>query len=408
MSSGGMDDDELFSTGGIFADRRLLRVGHVPDETRIVGRNEEMKYIGNALGPATNSGPPDNLLIYGKTGTGKSLVAQHVTHRARDRATAQDVTFTTAYIDCSNDDTETRVAREMTFQVKKQQRADMHIPEKGIGATEYYRDLWRLLKSQDVFVVILDEIDKLQSDNVLMQLTRAEESGKTDCYVGIIAISNKIQYRQKLSERVLSSFQDEEHVFDPYDATQLTDILDHRRDAFRDDVLEQGTIQLASALAAQEHGDARKAIDILYEAGKMASRDEAAMVTRTHIRNAKEQAEINRFKELISGSTPHAKYALQALALLTREHDSRVEFRTNRIYKRYRYLVEATGRDPLKKDSIYRILDEQAFLGVTESYKTIGGRGEGSYLEHTLLTDPEIVLEAVAQSTEDLERTASN
>lgn len=392
--SEGLDDEELFDTGDIFANRELVTVGHVPDEDRIVGRDEEMRQVGRALGPAIEGSPPRNLIIYGKTGTGKSLVAKHVTTRAEYQAHENGVNFITCYVDCSNENTETRVAREMTFSVQDRLAPDKHIPPTGIGASEYYRYLWSILSDQDVFVVVLDEIDKLQDDEVLMQLSRAKETGKTTCNIGVISISNKIEYRDRLNKRIDSSLQDREHVFDPYDGPQLEEILENRRDAFKEEVLNEGVISLASSLAAREHGDARKAIDILLNAGDLAEEGGDDAIREQHVRDAKELSEINRFKELIGGSPAHVKCTLEALALLTKER-KKDEFPTSEVYSYYKLITDREGMDPLKKDSIYRRLDEQAFLGVTESKHTGGGKGKGSYLVHSLVTEPDVVIEAV-------------
>lgn len=76
----------------------------------------------------------------------------------------------------------------------------------------------------------------------MRSLSRARESGKADAFVSAVCISNKIEYREQLSERVDSSLQDNEIVFDPYDATQLEAILIRRKDAFSEGVLEEGVI----------------------------------------------------------------------------------------------------------------------------------------------------------------------
>lgn len=388
-------DDDLFTTGSIFARRELLRVGHVPERDRIVGRDDEMQRVGKALGPATQGGPPRNLIIYGKTGTGKSLVSRHVSRRARGRAEENGVRFVNIYIDCSDADTETRVARRMALDVRDDVDPSVHIPTSGIGASEYYHYLWTLLEDVDVFVVILDEIDKLRDDDVLMQLSRAEESGKTDCYVGVISISNKIEYRERLNERINSSLQDSEFVFHPYDAEQLRDILENRRDAFQEGVLEDSVIPKTAALAAREHGDARKAIEIIYEAGSLAEGQGSSRVTESHLEDAQREAEVNRFQELIAGSTPHVKYLLRSLAQLTQNNPSKEMFSTHDIYERYQQQATAEGSEPITQDRVYRLLKEQTFLGVTESHHTGGGRGQGSYLEHRLMRDPEIVIDAL-------------
>ena len=58
------ETDGIFETGDVFANRELLRVGHVPDLERVVGRDEEVKAIGAALGPATVGGPSETTIIY--------------------------------------------------------------------------------------------------------------------------------------------------------------------------------------------------------------------------------------------------------------------------------------------------------------------------------------------------------
>ena len=67
---------DIFETREIFRERELVRVGHVPDLDRVVGRDEEIESMGSALAPAIRGGPPETTIVYGKTGTGKSLVTR--------------------------------------------------------------------------------------------------------------------------------------------------------------------------------------------------------------------------------------------------------------------------------------------------------------------------------------------
>jgi len=394
------DFDDIFKTGSIFANRELVRIGHVPKLDRVVGRDEEVTAIGQALGPATMGGPPETTIVYGKTGTGKSLVTRCVTREGHREARTNDVVFQYAYVDCSDYQTEAKASREMARGLASNLDADRDIPRIGIAAADYRDITWDLLEyyAVDSFVVILDEIDKLDDDELLRSLSRARESGKASTHIGAICISNKIEFRERLNERVDSSLQDNELVFDPYDAGQLREILLNRTDAFEPDVLDEDVIPKIAALAAKEHGDARKAIDTLYEAGRLAEKQDTDTVTIEHVNDAVQQAEINRFEKLIEGTTPHVKYILHALALLTADNPAEEVFRTHRIYTLYLKLAEREGADPLSEDRVYRLLKEQSFLGVTESNHTGGGQSEGSYLEHRLLRDPEIVTRALKQS----------
>jgi cell division control protein 6 len=343
-------------------------------------------------------------MIYGKTGTGKSLVARHVTERARRAAEAQGVSIGAVYVDCAQHNTQTRVARTITRSLNDGADTQFDIPRAGIGSGEYYDYLWEIL--DEVFegvIIILDEVDRLEDDDVLMQLSRARESGKADCHLGVIAISNKIEYRDRLNERVKSSLREEEFVFQPYDANQLRDIMNHRRDAFHDGVLTDDGIPRSAEFAGQEDGDARKASEILRHAGELAERHEDQRVTEGHVRDAQEWAAIDRFEELLRGSTTQVKFILYSLALLTREND-RDEFSTSEIYERYEETAEKTGSNVLSEHRVYELVKAQAFRGVVESTRTGGGRGQGSYLEHRLVQDTGVVLKSVLRDSrsEDL------
>ena len=398
------DEDDPDRTD-IFARKELLKVGHVPESARIVGRDAEIEAVAAELRPIVRGDPPNNVMIYGKTGTGKSLVARHVTERAKRAAISNGISVGTVYVDCAQHNTQTRVARTVTRSLNDTDATDFEIPRAGIGSGEYYDYLWEILDAAyDSVIIILDEVDRLDGDDILMQLSRARESGKADCHLGVIAVSNKIEYRDRLNERVKSSLREEEFVFQPYDANQLREIMKHRRDAFYDGVLTSDVIPLTAAVAAQEHGDARKAIEILRHAGELAERENAELVTEDHVRNAQEWAEIDRFEELLRGSTTQVKFILYSLALLSEENPDTEGFSTSRIYDRYKTTVEKVDATLLSEHRVYELLKEQAFLGVVESTRTGGGRGQGSYLEHRLVQDTGIVLKSVLRDSrlEDL------
>jgi cell division control protein 6 len=112
----------------------------------------------------------------------------------------------------------------------------------GIGAANYRDITWELLDTHDidVFVAVLDEVDKLDDDELLRSLTRAKESGKSDAHIGAICVSNKIECRDRLNERIDSSLQDTEVVFDSSDTDNIRAILEKRTDDFLNGASEQG------------------------------------------------------------------------------------------------------------------------------------------------------------------------
>lgn len=397
------DSDDLFiREDPIFVNKELLEISHLPDEDRIVGRDEEISQIANAVNPAIFGQSPSNLLIYGKTGTGKSLCAKYVSRQLVKTAANEGVEAAFMYVDCAQDSTETQAVQTIAESANTPD-SDIYIPDKGISTATYYKRLWDILdKYHDVAIVILDEIDKLEDDAILMQLSRAGEAGKINaCKVGVIGISNKIKYKERMDERIKSSLCEREFVFPPYDADQLNNIMSARSDAFRDGVLDESVIPRAAALAAREHGDARKAIDILRYAGEIAQTSNAETVSDEFVVQAREHAETDRFRELISGSTPHSRYVLQALTVLSlnEEHSSsEVGFRTTTIYDLYEEICRQEGADSLSLRRVRDLLKEHAFLDVIEQTRHSGGSAEGSYTEHTLLEDPTVVKEVLEET----------
>jgi cell division control protein 6 len=216
----------------------------------------------------------------------------------------------------------------------------------------------------------------------------------------VIGISNKIKYKDRMDERVKSSLCEREFVFPPYDATQLRAIMEARSDAFRDGVLESSVIPRAAALAAKEHGDARKAIDILRYAGEIAQSNDLGTVREQFVIQARERAETDRFRELIRGSTPHSRHVLQALTVLSLDEPDETAFRTTKVFDVYKQICRQEGAEPLSLRRVRDLLKEHAFLDILEQSRHSGGSAEGSYTEHQLLEDPDVVKKVLAETVE--------
>ncbi|MFC4438225.1 MULTISPECIES: Cdc6/Cdc18 family protein [Natrialbaceae] len=393
--------DYFGSETAIFRNKELLQVSHLPDGDRIIGRQAELENLATAIKPATTGNTPNNVLVYGKTGTGKSLCAKFITNQAVDRADQNDITIGVTYIDCLQDSTETQVVQSIAHQLNDRDRTNVSIPHSGLSTAEYYRRLWQISDAlYDVVLVILDEVDKIENDDVLMQFSRAVESGKLESSkAGVIGISNKVRYKESLNERVKSSLCEREYVFAPYDATQIQEILTSRSDAFHEDVLSESVIPRVAALSAREHGDARKAIDILRFAGEIAEEEGMDAVTEDCVDQAHEREETSRLAELISKSPSHAKMVLEAMAFLVQQADDNdAAVRTTGIYDVYQRVCAQESSDPLKLRRVRDILSELEFLSIIDQERKWAGKGKGNYMENRLLDDPDVILAACAET----------
>lgn len=392
-------NDPLFESGHrIFANKDLLKIGHVPEADRIVGRDEEISKLAKRLNGAVYGYSPENVMIYGKTGTGKSLVSKHVCQRAQN-ASQEGVTIGLTYVDCAEDNTETQAISSLAAQLNDESITGFSVPHTGLSTSKYYKLLWQTLDAQfDSVIIILDEIDLMADDSVLMKLSRAEEADKIDCSIGVIAISNKLRYIDNLNERVKSSFQHKELFFKPYDAHQLREIMNNRIDAFQEGVLADDVIPLSAAFAAQEHGDARKAIDILRHAGEVAFEADDEMVREEHVRKAQQHAEKDRFREIVNGAPTQAKASLLALTELTLNSQEDA-FLTSRVYDQYENICDQLDIDILSVRRFRDILKEQAFLGSIEIEKINKGSAGGIHLQNRLLEDARVVRETILEDS---------
>jgi len=378
----------------VFADAAPLDDSYEPEDIR--ERDDELEKYQRALQPIIDNRPTSNIFLYGKTGTGKTVATKFMlSHLESDAGAYDDVDLSTVWVSCENLSSSYQVAVALVNELRRGQGQD-RISTTGYSQQRVFDLLYEELDSLGgTVVIVLDEIDNIgQSDDILYGLPRARSNDYVDdVRPVIVGISNDFQFRENLSPKVKDTLAEKEILFPPYDANQLRSILRPRAEkAFHDGVLNPGVIPKTAALAAQRHGDARKAIRLLRHAGDYAKNNNIGEVREDHLELAQEQAEVERLKELIAGLPPHSKYVLYALANLTKEtDDGDVWFRTTVIYDIYTKVCEAEGTDTLTTDTIRGLLSELAFLEVTESNQEHGGMGKGTYKEHRLLWEPSVV-----------------
>lgn len=381
---------------GVFTNKELLQISHVVTDDRIVSREDEINDFVSEIGPAVRGGQPNHVMLFGKTGTGKSLVTRHVMDKVDKITSNNDTEFNSVYIDCNQMNTETQVVRYAADSLNEKDKTDIEIHDSGYGKSVYYDRLWSILnKLYDVAVLILDEVDKLtpeESNDLLYELSRAGESEKIDCKLAVVGISNKIKYPNSgWDQRTHSAFKPQEYVFDPYDSEQIIEILSRREDAFREGALDQSAIRLCAALSAQNHGDARRAIDILRNAGEEANSENSENVTEDHVRRAVEKADMDRFRKLLMGMPVQQKTTLYTLALLMEKRDDEA-FHTNEIHETYEHICSDHGKEPRSMWTVRdEYLDELEFLGLTKTYKTSKGKSSPPRKYHTLTEPSEMI-----------------
>jgi len=153
--------------------------------------------------------------------------------------------------------------------------------------------------------LVLDEIDilvnKKGGNEILYDLTRLNEN-LDKCKTSLIGISNKLKFKENLDPRILSSLGEEHIVFPSYNASELRDILNNRaKIVFHEGVLKEDVIPLCAAFAAKEHGDARKALQLLRKAGELAERSQNKIISSKYVEKAQADLENDYIIEYVKG-----------------------------------------------------------------------------------------------------------
>ena len=135
------------------------------------------------------------------------------------------------------------------------------------------------------------------------------------------------------------AMQDDELVFDPYEASQLREILERRTDAFADSVLKGDVIPKVAALVAREHDDARKVVDTPYEAGRLAEKQGVEIPSIT---STTPPASGGQPVRETAPRDAYVEYTLHPLALLTANNPDQEAFRTHRVSELTRSRLHTT------------------------------------------------------------------
>jgi len=365
-----LDDvfDRFVSSTKIFRDREVLRHDYLPG--RLPHREEQIRQLGETVAPLLKGARSSNVFVYGNTGTGKTAVTKYVLGRLEFRVKEFNAPVRFCYVNCRMAGSEYRVFASLC------QSLGVQIPFTGLSVGEVF-DRFRvgLDLSEIVFMVVLDEVDaliKMRGDSLLYELTRMNEVLKRS-KVSLIGISNDLRLKEFLDPRVLSSLSEEEIVFRPYDAGELRNILGERaKVAFIEKALSDSALGLCAALAAAEHGDARRALDLLRVAGEVAERKGSDVVTEEHMREAEKHIEHNRVVEALNNLTLHSK-----LVALSIYHLDRASVRgaiTGEISEVYNELSAELGVTPLTQRRLGTLINELDAMGLLNAKVVSMGR----------------------------------
>jgi len=350
----------------IIKNPNVLRHDYIP--TRILHRDKQQELVTQALLPLYKKSIPPNLLVYGKPGTGKTLVIKKVLTQIQNRVdknSHQIKIATTNAKDQSNlYNVLVDLGRQLGLKSKKTTDDKLWLPSTGLSISEVFnRILYSIEKNKTNTVFLIDEIDHLAKlidktgKDILYSITRANLKLKNGS-LSLIGISNDVRFKEQLDPRVISTLSEEELVFPAYVTNEIKEILEDRIPlAFEENSISGGALNLCASMACREHGDARRAIKLLDVAAKTAELNQDISITDEHIRLAAQKIEIDKESQQLNAFSLHEK--LLVITIMKSPNIS-----TGDVYSGYKSLCKTTHQNTLTQRRTTQMLNEIELSGL--------------------------------------------
>jgi len=376
----------------LIKNRDVLHFTHIPNQ--ILHRDPEQEKITQSLLPILMESRPSNLLVYGKPGTGKTLVIKKVLSKIQKRVEEGSFPIKLAYTNAKQETTLygllVSFGRQLGLESQKTNDDKMWLPSTGLSISEVFnRILYVLDKNETNAVFVIDEIDYLAEliqktgKDVLYQITRANERLTTGSLT-LIGVSNDLTFKERLDPRVISTLSEEEIIFTNYNLSQIRQILDARIEiAFNEGIVSDAALNLCSAMAGRESGDARRALDLLRVAAEIAERTQNPTVTEEHIRMAAEKIEENKEVVALRSYPLHEKLLIMAIM-------KSAEISTGEVYSTYKNLCKEIRQKELTQRRVTQMLSEIEMSGII-SGRIVHQGTHGNTKKYKITISPDMV-----------------
>ncbi len=248
-----------------------------------------------------------------------------------------------------------------------------------------------------LFVLVLDEFDVLlydkrgkPSDFIYKLLVMEEKLREKGYLMCIVAISNNVMSDYEVDDRVRSRIGTSEVFFEPYSRQAVLAILKDRAVKAFSQPVDYEILQYCADQSSQEHGDARRAIDLLRVAAEIAGKRGGEKISKMHVDAALARLQRDRVSTTLSSASFHLKLAAVALArisYLTQE----VWHSTSTVYNQYRHIItDEDNTKPLTYRRIAELLTELENMGLVISHTSSKGR-HGYGTQYKLVVPPEAI-----------------
>ncbi len=258
----------------IIHDESKLSPKHVPSELK--NREKEMKKIKEEVVPVSKRSRP--VMVYGETGTGKTVAVKKLLNELEDETTAH-----TVYIDCWEYRTKTAILNTTLIDL------GIPVPRKGKPVDVLYEKLENQVERKNL-VLVLDEFDLQEVKRSDILYTLGELVGKG---LNLILITCEKDFLKELDMKVRTRLAPLEVEFTNYNKEELTEILENRtKEALKPNTFPKESILEVSEIASKFRGNCKLALALLEVAARLAERKNKNTVTPKLVKEAAEKFDL--------------------------------------------------------------------------------------------------------------------
>ena len=333
-------------------------------------RLKQLERLAKCLSPVLGGMLPPNVLVYGPSGTGKSVSCLHFLSTLRELCVEKGVAFDYFYVDLTTPHTCFGALNELAMALDGSVRRY----RKGIALEHMQESIIQKLSEREGFVCILiDEADNVTGNADLFLTFLAKTlPKKVTARLSYVFLTNRLEWEKTLDPRILSVLKKTDLIFEPYDAMDLIEILRLRVEKALDrSKVDDAAVHKIAAYASRETGDARKAVELLVKAAKVAE-ETTGRLTEQEVDLAERTLEVDKTQELIQSLASQQRLALVACyAGLSQGH---AKLSTGNAYKCYEEICRRRADRPLTQR---RFADMVSFLdlyGLVNARVTSKGR----------------------------------
>ena len=341
---------------GVFRDERMLLPEHQPSE--LLFREAEIRAVARAFSGVATGQRPENVFVFGPTGTGKTSVARFVLDELKEYTEKASA----AYVNCWEHDSRQAVLSLIADSLGEA------LPRRGIGSDEIFSRVVQSMRyQQKACIVVLDEADRIAesgNESLFYDLSRAKENHGAS--FGLVLVSNSQGLLSGLDDRIRSSLRLSPVEFRKYSPSQLKDILSARaKNAFNPGACDDEIIGLCAAFGAKAGGDARVALETLWQAGRNAEKLGAEKIGEKDVRDAYASAGGWKAKQRATGVLEGEQLVLDLLSKIG-------EITSGELYEKYKAVHGESDRQ------VRNYVDalERRKLVVTRDVQSPKGKGK--------------------------------